>query len=177
MGAVLLIVGIIIRPILIKLYVTEPGKSLYMTELLKYVYCFLFILILQFKAIEVMYGLRGNLIQLCIPIAVALVDLGCTHYIVRVWIRKGKFVGYEGRLGKRIAYSTTGVGLIVYALIGAVLRNVASLNILVIISVGAIIYIPNMIMLYYLKLRYAKKYGLEEYLPDKPHMSAYTDEE
>ena len=29
----------------------------------------------------------------------------------------------------------------------------------------------------YAKLRYAKKYGLEEYLPDKPLPSEYTGEE
>lgn len=177
MGVTLLIVGIIIRPILIKLYAEEPGKSLYLTELLKYTYAFLLMGIMWYKVVEVMYGLRDSLIQLCIPIIVALIGLEFTHYTVKDWIRKGKFIGYEGKLGKKIAYSTTGAGLIIYAAIGAVLRNVASLNILVIISVGAIIYIPNMIMLYYLKLRYAKKYGLEAYLPDGPLPSEYTGEE
>lgn len=177
LGAALLIVGIIIRPILIKLHTEESGKSLYLTELLKYIYFFIAALIMWFFMAELIYGLHTSLIQLCFLIATTLICLGCTHYIVRDWIKKGKFIGFEGELGKKIAYSTTGAGLIVYTVMGAILRSIASLNIVVIVVAGMVIYTPNMIMLYYLKLRYAKKYGLEEYLPDKPLASEYTGEE
>ena len=30
-------------------------------------------------------------------------------------------------------------------------------------------------LIYYLKLRHAKKYGLEEYFPTRPHPSPYTN--
>ena len=174
---ILLIAGIILRLFLVKLDKTEPGKSLYLTELLKYNWIFVAALVIWFLMAELIYGLRGCLIQLCILIVITLIGLASTHYIVKNWIKKGKFIGYEGKLGKKIAYSTTGAGLIIYAAIGAFLRSIASLHLVVIVMAGLILYAPNMVLLYYLKLRYAKKYGLEEYLPDGPLPSEYTGEE
>ncbi|MBR2674837.1 MAG: hypothetical protein IKE52_05225 [Mogibacterium sp.] len=173
----LLIAGIILRLLLVKLDEREPGKSMYLTELLTNMYVAFAALLMWFKFTELMYGLRDSLIQISILIVTTLMSLACTHYIVRDWIKKGKFIDYEGKIGKKIAHSTTGRGLIVYIVIAAILRSIASLNFVVIVAAGIVLYGPNMAMLYYLKLRYAKKYGLEEYLPDRPLLSEYTGEE
>lgn len=174
---VLLVAGIILRRFLVKLDETEPGKSMYLTEMFTNMLVAIAALLMWFNLAELMYGLRDSLIQLSILSASTLMSLICTHYIVRDWIKKGKFIGYEGKLGKKIAYSTTGTGVIVYVAIAAILRSIASLHLVVIAAAGLVLCSTNIALLYYLKLRYAKKYGLEEYLPDRPLPSEYTGEE
>ncbi len=45
--------------------------------------------------------------------------------------------------------------------------------------ISVLLFIPAeiasiLVVLYYLKLKYAKEYGLEEYLPRRPNPSKYT---
>lgn len=86
---VLLIVGIILRKFLVKLEKTEPGKSMYLTEMFTNMYATIALLLMWFKFTELMYGLRDSLIQLSLLSATTLMSLICTHYIVRDWIKKG----------------------------------------------------------------------------------------
>ena len=172
------IFGIKLKRKYMTLYKTEPGKSLYEAELWKYI-CFgfqSFILTLDILAFEKIN--IGTFITLTFLLFVFISSVIFTTGVVKIMIKNDKYNGRKHISERMIIFSTSGTCFAILIFIKNVMLRTAEANgPSIFLFIGFIAVEVSIVpgTVYYLKLKYAKKYGLEEYFPTRPNPSPYTN--
>ena len=171
------ILGMSIRKKYLYFFNIKPGKSLYMAEIWKYIFLgsvmYVFTLYISsgmgsYKSI-VTVGV-GTLFIVCVSIFI-------THIILKKQIKKGKYLKKKQINSKVIAFSVTGTFFLILMIIKNLLFKMSEVSgpfIFLFLSFSVVVTSTTMAVIYYLKLKYAERYGLEEYLPTRPNPGPYT---
>lgn len=172
---VLLALSIVIRIRVLRIANIEPGKSLYLSQMIIYIYCAiageLFILtIVGFK-----YGGTEALYFAGISLLFSIIIIIIAYFCLINGIRKGLYVEKKRLINeKMIAFSASAGGVILLLIAFQFIRIYFSSVGYVMLSTMLVGVSSILAFSYYLKLRYVKKYGLENHLPKGPLPSRYT---
>ena len=171
------ILGIISRKKCIKLYNTDPGKSLYCAEILIHSYCVVIALLLMIYFLLLDNELKEAIIIFICGLSIIAITVCITTIAIKRRIEKGLYLKKQNGNYKVIQIFSSGASVVVFILLKNIIINNHDINVSFVISI--LLLIPAeiasiLVVLYYLKLKYAKEYGLEEYLPRRPNPSKYT---
>ncbi len=178
-SAVLFVAGILFRKKFIHQYKDHAGKTLYSAEIWQY----LGMGIGSFTAMVYTSGGEKNLQAFIIfngiALAVIIATMLLIPVVVSLRIEKGVYEKKKHISDRMVKFFASGacVGI---AVIGKnILLSTSNYNALLFLSLFFLALTEISVItavVYYLKLRYAKKYNLEEYLPKGPGPSIYTGE-
>lgn len=172
---ILMVLSIVIRKQILKKANIEPGKSLYLSQMLIYIYCAIVGELFIFAIVGFEYGEKEALFSVCISLFFTII-VAVIAYFCLIWdIRKGHYVEKNKILNERliaISSSVGGVGifLIFFQFIKTLFRSTGY----IIVSIMLAGISSVLAFSYFLKLWYVRKYDLEKYLPERPHPSRYT---
>lgn len=166
-----------LRKIYFRRFDVEPGKSMYAAEIWQYVG----IIIQTFFLNIYVASWEERLINVIISITFILVAIALTIIatikVVKNRIKKGVYLKNKESGRKTMMYLSSGVCVVIIMGIKAITVHgsvtydfFAYFSMLLLISeISTVLAVE-----YCLKLKYAKEYGLEEYLPTRPYPSKYT---
>ena len=172
---VLLILSIVIRIKVLKVANIEPGKSLYLSQMILYIYCAIVGELFIFAIVGFKYGRTEALYSACISFLFSIIIIIIAYFCLIKCIRKGLYVGKKRQINEKlIAFAASAGGVAILLTSFQFIRiyfNIAGYAMLSTMLVGMS---SVLAFSYYLKLRYAKKYDLENRLPKRPLPSRYT---
>jgi cobalamin synthase len=174
-SASMIIAGVFIRRHLLREQTNNPGKSLYYAQMILYVYCTIMglLLLLFFENFE---HVTNNIAVALIAVAVLIgVTLIVAYLFIRKTIIDGRYLEKKHISDKVIAFSASTGCMVLYLTVFQFMRRLMNVHGVVILTVLVSQVSAVLALIYYLKLRYAKKYGLEEYFPTRPNPSPYTN--
>ena len=94
---------------------------------------------------------------------------------IRKVIKAGYYQKCENAISEPIiAFSSSSVSIVIYMIFFQFVKETFTGLGYAILAVIMVEIASVLALIYYLKLKYAKKYGLEEYLPERPNPSPYT---
>ena len=166
-----------LRRICLQMLPRNPGKGMYSAEIIQYVgLIFHSIIYIEF----VTSGWKRDIYLLVATLFILLLISGSicvTVWTIKHRINKGIYLNKKRTDFNKVAiFSSTSFISAVFIIKSVVLNNLESnmpvLILLMLISCMIISVILS--TAYYLKLKYAKEYALEEYLPTRPYPSKYT---
>ena len=166
-----------LRRMCLQMLPRNPGKGMYSAEIIQYVgLIFHSIIYIEF----VTSWWKRDIYLLVATLFILLLISGSicvTVWTIKHRINKGIYLNKKRTDFNKVAiFSSTSFISAVFIIKSVVLNNLESnmpvLILLMLISCMIISVILS--TAYYLKLKYAKEYGLEEYLPTRPYPSKYT---
>lgn len=166
-----------LRRICLRMLPKNPGKGMYSAEIIQYV-GLIFHSIICIEFVTSWWKRDIYLIVATVFILLLISGSICvTVLTIKYRINKGIYLNKKRtNFNKGAVFSSTSFISVVFIIKSVVLNNLESnmpvLILLMLISCMIISVILS--TAYYLKLKYAKEYGLEEYLPTKPHPSKFT---
>jgi membrane protein len=166
-----------LRRICLQMLPRNPGKGMYSAEIIQYVG------LIFHSVIYIEFVVSWWKREICLLVAILFIMLlisvliCATVWIIKYRINKGIYLNKKRIDFNKVAiFSSTSFISVVFIFKSIVLNNLDSnmpvLILLMLISCMIISVILS--TAYYLKLKYAKEYGLEEYLPRRPNPSKYT---
>lgn len=166
-----------LRRICLQILPRNPGKGMYSAEIIQYV-GLIFHSIIYIEFVTSWWKRDFYLIVAILFIMLLISVLICaTVWIIKYRINKGIYLNKKRIDFNKVAiFSSTSFISAVFIIKSVVLNNLES-NMPVLILLMLISCMGLSVILstaYYLKLKYAKEYGLEEYLPTKAHPSKFT---
>ena len=174
-STILLIINIVIRKKVLNLKNVKIGESLYIAQMFLYIYCAATGLILHLEIVTLEFGINKGIYSTGIVFGVSCMAVLIAFLLVKKGITSGRYLHNKNTTEKLIAFSSSTVAVVMYVIAFQIIKRTFNgigyailTNLLVEISLV-------LAFLYFLKLQYARIYGLEEFLPQKPHPSAYTD--
>jgi hypothetical protein len=153
------------------------GKSLYCAEILIHSYCVVIALLFMIYFLLIDDELKEAIIIFICGLSIIAITVCITTIAIKRRIAKGLYLKKQNGNYKVIQIFSSGASVVVFILLKNIIINNHDINVSFVISV--LLFIPAeiasiLVVLYYLKLKYAKEYGLEEYLPRRPNPSKYT---
>ncbi|MBR2674836.1 MAG: hypothetical protein IKE52_05220 [Mogibacterium sp.] len=171
----MLSVGIFIRKRLLENKDVQQGKTLYLAQIYLYVYCVLCGIMFFFVSMVTFNGMKLLPISIGTVALLTGITIVCTYAFIKKSIRNGKYFDKNNVNEKMIAFSTSTACIALCMLALHIMKRLLNGFGLIIICIILIEAVSALAFIYYLKLKYAKKYDLEEYLPVKPLPNAYTN--
>ena len=171
------IFGIKLKRKYMKLFEIEPGESLYKAELWKYIYTGSEAFVLTLAVLTSEKINEETFIKLTFLLFVFISSVIFTTGVVKIMIKNDKYNGRKHISERMIIFSTSGTCFAILIFIKNVMLRTAEANgPSIFLFIGFIAVEVSIVpgTVYYLKLKYAKKYGLEEYFPTRPNPSPYT---
>ena len=169
--------GVKIRKKYLNLFGVEPGKSMYSAEFFQYAciavlaFSFIFYCMLLTKTDMNVFIISGAIFLIMIVSGLM------TSIVVRIRIKKDMYNGRKCIDSRIVAFFASGTFIVILMIIKNIMIGAAKANgpyIIFLIGFICVEISTILSVIYYLKLKYAKKYGLEEYLPERPNPSPYT---
>ena len=170
--------GVKIRKKYLNLFGVESGKSMYSAEFFQYAcmavlaFLFMFYCMLLIKIDMDVFIISG------VIFLIMIVSAFMTSIVIRIRIKKDMYNGKKNINSRLTAFFASGTCIVILMIIKNIMIGAAKANgPFIIFLIGFICVESSTILavIYYLKLKYAKKYGLEEYLPVRPNPSPYTN--
>lgn len=171
----MIIAGIFIRRRLLREHTNNPGKSLYYAQMILYVYCTIMGLLLILSFVNFLYGTNTMLLAFITAVVLIGITLIASYLFIRKMIIDGRYLDKKPISEKVIAFSASTGCLVLYLTAFQFMRRLMNVHGVVILAVMVSQVSAVLALIYYLKLRYAKKYDLEEYFPTRPNPSPYTN--
>ncbi|WP_157682553.1 hypothetical protein [Mogibacterium pumilum] len=166
-----------LRRMCLQIFSNNPGKGMYSAEIIQYV-GLIFHSIIYIEFVTSWWKRDIYLIVATLFILLLISGSICvTVLTIKYRLNKRIYLNKKRTNFNKVAvFSSTSFISAVFIIKSVVLNNLESnmpvLILLMLISCMIISVILS--TAYYLKLKYAKEYGLEEYLPTKPHPSKFT---
>lgn len=167
--------GFVIRRKLLEAKINAPGKSMYYVEMIKYLYLAMVSVLLILSVVNFLYGTNTMLLAFITAIVLMVVTLIAAYLLIRKMIGDGRYLDKKHISDKVIAFSASTGCMVLYLTVFQFMRRLMNVHGVVILMTMASDVSAVLALIYYLKLRYAKKYGLEEYFPTRPNPSPYTN--
>ncbi len=170
--------GVKIRKKYVNLFGVEPGKSMYSAEFFQYAciavlaFLFMFYCMLLIKIDMDVFIISG------VIVLIMIVSAFMTSIVIRIRIKKDMYNGKKHINSRLTAFFASGTCIVILMIIKNIMIRSAKANgPFIIFFIGFVCVEISTILsvIYYLKLKYAKKYSLEEYLPERPNPSPYTN--
>ena len=160
----------------LKAFNEEPGKSMYAAEAWQYMGFVLHTSLLMlsfFSWEEVQISL---LTSICFLVAIIVITIAVTIIVVKKRIGKGFYQKNKDIGTKTMRYLGSGSFIAIMLFIKSIVINSEAdgLTLFICILLVALEFSIVLAVEYFLKLKYAKEYELEDYLPTRPHPSEYT---
>lgn len=174
-SASMIIAGIFIRRRLLREQTNNPGKSLYYAQMILYVYTAMVSVLLILSFVNFLYGTNTMLLAFITAVVLIGITLIVAYLFIRKMITDGRYLDKKPISEKVIAFSASTGCLVLYLTVFQFMRRLMNVHGVVILVVMVSQVSAVLALIYYLKLRYAKKYGLEEYFPTRPNPSPYTN--
>lgn len=175
-SALLLIAGMLIEKRIVKNYNKSPGWCLYLSQSILYVYC----MIIGTLAILLVIGFiwpQKVIDVIAATFILVAVTIGTAYLLTRKVIKAGYYQKCENAISEPIiAFSSSSVSIVIYMIFFQFVKETFTGLGYAILAVIMVEIASVLALIYYLKLKYAKKYNLEEYLPEKPIPSSYTNQ-
>lgn len=172
----LLIVSILLRKRILCLKEKEPGKSLYRVQMIIYIYCMIIGMLFFSLAVLCEYGLKKIPSSIGITVLFASVTVMVTYIYVKRSIKSGYYFSRKLIVNEKIiAFLSSTIGLTICIIIFQFIKITFTSLGYMILSVVLVAVSSALSLIYFLKLKYAKKYGLEECLPTRCSSNQYTE--
>ena len=172
----LLILGIIIRKKILKYSDREMGKCLYLAQIIMYIYLIIIGLLCVFLIVVFDYGIHGIPIAVIITFVLGVIIVSTVYLDVSQKIKNGYYQNNNNILSeKATAFLSSTACITLFVIIFQFIKRSFNEIGYLFLSMGLVGVSLSLAFIYYLKLKYAKKYGLEEYFPTRPNPSPYTN--
>lgn len=172
------IFGLNLRKKYLNLFDTEPGKSLYFVEMWKYIYIGFNLFFLTFYCLLLVKNNEDTFMMVGVILLVIIISAFMTAIVVKIRIKKDMYNGRKCIDSRIVAFFASGTCFAILMVIKNIVTSTAEANgpfIIFFIMFAGAESCTILAIIYYLKLKYAKKYGLEEYFPTRPNPSPYTN--
>lgn len=170
--------GVKIRKKYLNLFGVEPGKSMYSAEFFQYAciavlaFSFIFYCMLLIKIDMNVFIISGAIFLIMIVSGLM------TSIVIRIRIKKDIYNKKKYVYNRITAFFASGTFIVIMMIIKNIMIGAAKANgpfIIFLLGFICVEISTILAVIYYLKLKYAKKFGLEEYFPTRPNPSPYTN--
>lgn len=164
----LLVISILLRKRIFYLKEKEFGKSLYIVQITIYIYCLIIGILFVTLVVLCEYGAKKVPSAIGFTILVAGVTVASTYVRVKLNIKRGHYLHRKNIINEKIiAFISSAIGIAICIIIFQFIKmNFTGIG-YGIMSIMLVTASSALSLIYYLKLKYAERYGLEEYLPTK----------
>jgi len=171
-----IIIGLVLRKKYLGMYYKKIRGMLYKAELWKYVFSGAISMVLLMYILALKNS--NTYIVFSIVMGIIIITIITMPIIVDKRIEAGFYGNKSFTKEKMFIFESSAVGVIVFLILKGIFLQASdtiAYTFIISIELFAIELCTIYAIQYFLKLYYAKKHNLEEYLPDRPHPSPYTN--